>query len=136
VLAAYLVLPPRQTADIAVPVGDATPEQVVTAYLAALDAHDCDTAQTLAPEDGEATRGWCRDLAGLSEVEVGDHRRERPRWSGRSRDEQVAHVPVSFFADWRRFSDRSMEESVVTWGYRLVRGSDDDPWRIVDQGMG
>lgn len=45
-------------------------------------------------------------------------------------------MPVSFFADWRHFSDGSMEESIVTWGYRLARGSDDDPWRIVDQGMG
>ena len=34
--AAYFLLPPQQMGDVAVPPRDATPEQVVTAYLALL----------------------------------------------------------------------------------------------------
>ena len=34
---AYFLLPPLQTAYVAVPPSDATPERVITAYLDALD---------------------------------------------------------------------------------------------------
>lgn len=59
--AAFPLLPPRQTGDVAIPAPDATPEQVVTQYLAALNAHDCDTAACRCPRRRQPVRGraWC-----------------------------------------------------------------------------
>ena len=80
---AYLLLPPRQTSDVARPALDATPEQVVTAYLDALDAHDCDTAEAMMTESAEdSATSWCKDVASLTDVVVGDHFAERPRGLG------------------------------------------------------
>jgi hypothetical protein len=46
-------------------------------------------------------------------------------------------VTVQFDLDWRWLrSDGSMPEGRTTWGYLLVRDSDDAPWRIFDQGAG
>ena len=94
--AVFLMLPPRQTSEVAVPAPGATPEEVVTAYLGALTAHDCDTAEaltTLGAKDNAVS--WCKDVASLSAVHVRPHSDERPKWSGRSPTEQVSNVPVS-----------------------------------------
>ena len=136
--AAYLLLPPRQTGDVAAPPRDATPEQVVTAYLDALNAHDCDTAAALmiASAEGSA-RLWCEDVASLKDVDVRDHFMELPEYSGHSAPDEVANVPVNFDLTWRPFhNDGSMDEGATTWGYLLVRDSPDAPWRIFDQGVG
>ena len=136
--AVFLMLPPRQTSEVAVPAPGATPEEVVTAYLRALTAHDCDTAEaltTLGEKDNAVS--WCKDVASLSAVHVRPHSDERPKWSGRSPTEQVSNVPVTFVLDWRRFhDDGSMDEGATTWGYLLVRDSTGSPWRIFDQGVG
>lgn len=135
---AYLLLPPRQTSDVARPALDATPEQVVTAYLDALDAHDCDTAEAMMTESAEdSATSWCKDVASLTDVVVGAHFAERPRDSGHSAPEEVANVPVDFNLRWRPFhNDGSMNEGATTWGYLLVRDSPASPWRIFDQGTG
>jgi hypothetical protein len=137
--AAYLLLPPRQTGDVAVPPRDANPEQVVTAYLDALNAHDCDTAAALTtadPEDSSA-KLWCEDVASLKNVDIQDHFSEQPNLSGHSAPEEVANVPVTFDLNWRLFhNDGSMDEGATSWGYLLVRDSADSPWRIFDQGVG
>ena len=135
---AYLLLPPRQTSDVAVPAPDATPEQVVTAYLKALNAHDCDTAEAVMTEGAkDSAKSWCEDVASLTGVGVRDHFTERPKDSGHSAPEEVANVPVAFTLNWRPFhNDGSMDEGATTWGYLLVRDSADSPWRIFDQGTG
>lgn len=135
---AYLLLPPRQTGDVAVPAPGATPEQVVRAYLDALNAHDCDTAEALTTEDAKDTaESWCENVASLSGVDVRDHVKERPKDTGRSSPEEVADVPVTFHLKWRPFrNDGSMHQGATTWGYLLVHDSADSPWRIFDQGTG
>lgn len=137
-LAAYALVPPRQTAEVAVPADGATPEQVVTAYLDAAAAHDCGTAVALSEVDfEERARDWCRDLASLTDVSVSPARPEKPAWSGRADDEQVVGVSVQFTVDRRPFrGDVSVEDGPAPWGYLLVRGSDDEPWRIFNQGLG
>ena len=137
-VATYLLLAPRQSGDIAVPANDATPEQVVTAYLDALNAHDCDTAEAVTTDDAtDSAESWCRKVTSLTNVDVRDHLTERPEFSGRSAPDEVATVPVTFDLDWRIFhGDVSMPEGPTTWGYRLVRDSPDSPWRIFDQGNG
>ena len=136
--AAYVLLPPRQTGDVAAPPGDATPEQVVTAYLEALNAHDCDTAAALMIAGAESSAWlWCEDVASLKDVEVRDHVMELPEDSGHSAPDEVANVPVNFDLDWRPFhNDGSMDEGATGWGYLLVRNSADTPWRIFAQGVG
>ncbi|QGA08951.1 DUF4829 domain-containing protein [Nocardioides sp. dk884] len=137
-VATYLLLAPRQSGDVAVPANDATPEQVVTAYLDALNAHDCDTAEAVMTSDAkDSATSWCRQVASLTDVDVRDHFTERPEFSGRSAPEEVVNVPVTFDLDWRLFhGDVSMPGGTTTWGYRLVRDSSDTPWRIFDQGNG
>lgn len=133
---AYLLLPPRQTGDVAVPAPHATPEQVVTAYLDALKAHDCDTAEAVMAE-GAKDKSWCEKVATLTGVDVKHHVMEPPEYSGRTAPEEVANVPVAFNVNWRPLrNDNSMDEGPTTWGYLLVRDSASSPWRIVDQGTG
>ena len=134
----YLLLLPRQTGDVAVPPPDATPEQVVTAYIDALSAHDCETAESLMVERAKDTvTPWCKDVASLTNVEIHDHFTEPPKASGHSAPDEVANVPVTFDLNWRPFhNDGSMEGGATMWGYLLVRGSSGSPWRIFDQGTG
>jgi hypothetical protein len=135
---AYWLVPPRQTSDVAVPVPNAKPEQVVKAYLDALNAHDCATAMAVMTEGAkDSAKSWCEDIASLTDIDVRDHFIERPKGSGHSAPDEVANVPVSFNLDWRRFhNDGSMDEGATTWGYLLVRDSTDLRWRIFDQGVG
>lgn len=134
----HLVLAQRQTAKVAMPADDATPEQVVGAYLAALNAHDCATAEALTQESaqGQAER-WCEDVAGLRDISVGQPFTEKPRWSGHPATWEIESVPVRFDLDWRFLhSDPSMPEGPTGWSYLVGRASPSDPWRIFDQGDG
>lgn len=128
---AWTLLPPRQQADVPMPADDAAPEQVVAAYLQALDAHDCDTARALTTDRlRSSASSWCEDLAGLSEVDV--------RASAPVRADALgAGVDVTFDLDWRLFhDDGSMPEGPTTWGYGLVRADADAPWRLDVEGTG
>lgn len=133
---AYLLLPPRQTAHIARPALNATPEQVVTAYLEALNTHDCRASEALMTEGSEDTAAaWCHDVASLSNLKVMSHIREQPEQTGHSAPDEVANVPVTFSLDWRPLQgDGSMNEGDTTWAYFLVRTAPEKPWRIFDQG--
>ncbi|GMA35541.1 hypothetical protein GCM10025876_17450 [Demequina litorisediminis] len=137
VAAAALTYPWGST-DVPLPEATAEPVEVVASYVAALDAHDCDTAVALAaPSFAETARDWCRKVAGLGNLEIGVSLDEDPAWSGLSADTEVVSVTVDFDLDWRLFrSDVSMPEGATTWGYRLARASVDEPWRIVDNGVG
>jgi hypothetical protein len=136
--AAYLLLPPLQTSDVAVPPRNAPPEKVVMVYIDALNAHDCETAQALMIEAAkDSAAQWCKDVASLTSVDVHDHFMEPPQASGHSARDEVANVPVTFNLSWRPFhDDGSMDEGATTWGYLLMRGSSGSAWRIFDQGTG
>ncbi len=136
--ATYLLLPPRQTGDVAVPPRDASPEQVVSAYLDALNGHDCDTAEALMTTTAaDHARSWCHDVASLEGVDVQGHVTERPEWSGHVAPDEVVRVAVTFDLSWRLLrNDGSMNEGPTTWGYLLARDSASSPWRIFDQGVG
>ena len=136
--AARVVLPPVQTRHVALPAADAGPREVVRTYLAAIDAHDCATAESLAePGLVDDARTWCEDAAGLDELQVGAGHRERPQWSGHAGTDQVADVGVAFGLRWRAFhGDASMPSGRTVWGYQLVRHAPGAPWRISDQGVG
>lgn len=130
-LVLHTFLPPRQRADVRVPGSDASPQRVVEAYLRALDAHDCATAEALSASGFEPeAKGWCEDVSNLSNIEV-----DAPAPGG---DDIETDVPVSFDLDWRPFhDDGSMPRHVRTWDFWMTRV--DGPgraWRIFDQGTG
>jgi hypothetical protein len=134
----YLLKPPPQTDDVPVPRADASPEDVVRAYLDALNAHDCATAEAVMTSGDESIAyAWCRDVAHLKQVGVGRHSTENPRWLGLPRGAQgeFVSVPTSFDLDWRLFhGDMTMDQGATSWGYVLVRSAPDQPWLIFDQG--
>lgn len=120
---AYRYVTVQQTGDVAVPPTDASPEDVVRAYVEALDVHDCDTARELNPD-----QSWCEDVESMELVEI------RPIHSVRARH---VELPVKLEFEWRPFYfDVSMTDGRISWGFILDRDSRGEPWRIVDQGVG
>lgn len=134
--AAWALAPARQTADIAMPADDASPEQVVTTYLEALAAHDCETAERLhlhGPTD-------CEALTSLRIRSVRLVLMEPPTASRRYADREAALVRTRVDQTWRAFEWDAPPrvDGVEDLGYYLVRvGPDaDGPWRIFDAGNG
>jgi len=108
--------------DVPIPPASATPQQVVQAYVDALDAHDCATAEALAP--GEGGR-WCHATRSGRVTDL-----SAPFKDGRRID-----IGVTLSVSWRLFhNDHSIYGSTFAWGYILSRTT--AGWRIVDQGTG
>ncbi|GAB3862336.1 hypothetical protein GCM10028801_27710 [Nocardioides maradonensis] len=126
------------TGQVAMPPDAATPQAVVKAYLAAMNAHDCNTAEALSTGNGvQETHLWCDDVGSLGNISVRSALREKPGWSGQPASAEVMNVPTEFDLDWRAFhDDGSLPEGRTPWSYLLVRRSPDQPWRIFDQGQG
>lgn len=120
------------------PADDASPEQVTGAFIDALNAHDCDTAQSLStPSESADAQRWCERVGSMGSVNLGIPSEEDPSWSGHDMSVEVVYVPVSFDLDWRPFrGDGSMPEGATDWGYQLARETPTSPWRIFGQGIG
>ncbi len=147
VVVAIYLMATMESKDVDMPAADATPEQVVAAYVEALDSHDCGTAEKLAATSkSTSTAQWCRNVSRMADVRVSDAISEASEYSDpaglRSSTNQMAsrevmYVPVTFDLQWRIFQlDSSMSEGPTSWGYLLERGSPSDPWRIFDEGIG
>jgi hypothetical protein len=111
-----------RTADVAVPHADATAEEVVRAYLKAIDVHDCDTAQDLtAPSFAAVTESMCHDAASLTTTGL--------------ETVGTGAVHASFDLDRRMLAqDVTIPEDGWGWTYSLTRGP--EGWRISDAGNG
>jgi hypothetical protein len=135
-VAAWTILPPRQTDDVAVPPANASAEDVALAYMAALDGHDCTTARELWVEDtDDGADLWCKDVASLGNPRVTSVRPDRGE--GDRASQEVVNMGVSFVLDWRWLhNDGSFPEGKATWGYLMVRDNPAAPWRIFDEGDG
>lgn len=133
---AYVLLAHHQDRDVPVPPDSSDPAEVAGSFVEALDAGDCETASAVStPSFQQRAEDWCRSVASLERIEVGEPRDEDPQHSGHAAGTQVVHVPVSFDLDWRLGrSDGSLPEGRTPWGYRLVRADDAAPWRIDDNG--
>ncbi|MFE5338064.1 hypothetical protein ACFQ8E_19295 [Isoptericola sp. NPDC056573] len=116
------ILPLPRTAEVAAPPADATAEDVVRAYLDAIDAHDCGTAQDLtAPSFATTTESMCHDAASLTVTGL--------------ETVGTGQVNAGFDVDWRLFAeDGSIPEGGFGWTYYLTQG--DDGWLIEDAGNG
>lgn len=131
--------------DVDLPAKDATPEQVASAYMRALDSHDCNTAEALAtPSQRVRTQTWCRKVGHIADQHTSGHIVEPSQLheanSLSSTGEptaapEVVRVPVTFELTWRVLrSDVSMPEGPTDWAYFLTRESPTEPWRVFDEG--
>lgn len=118
------------------PADDTSPEQVVTTYLKALAAHDCQTAERLhlrGPTD-------CEALTSLRIRSVRLALMEPPATTRPYADREAALVRTQVDQTWRAFEWDAPPrvDGVEDMGYYLVRvGPDaDGPWRIFDPGNG
>jgi hypothetical protein len=116
VVGAFVWSAPRQ--DVAVPGSEATPEQVVRAYIDAVNARDFDAANAIDARPGEDLGRFSRPTQ-THEVEMGKTVTEGTK----------AHV--LFTADFDG-GDGTVEDGL--WGYYLERGND-KLWRITDAGV-
>jgi hypothetical protein len=107
---------PRE--DVAAPGPDATPEQVVRAYLHAVNARDFETANAIDARSDGALGRFSRPVR-AHDVEMGETVTEG----------DDAHV--LFKADFRG-GDGTVQDG--WWGYYLERGSD-GLWHITDAGV-
>lgn len=118
---------PFKRRDVAMPSLSASPQEVVTAYVEALDAHDCDTAEELWLSDKDTPQMWC---SGVSRAQiVGDT--DAFHESARRID-----VPLKLNVRWRPFKDDgTIEGDPFPWSYILTQDAR-GAWRIVDNGQG
>jgi hypothetical protein len=113
---AYIWAGPRS--QVRVPGPDATPVEVVSAYIAALDQRDFDTANAIDNRDEDLGRFSSRaNFSDVTEMSA-------------TREGGVVHV--TFLADID--GDASIAGDDDWWGYYLKRGRD-DRWHIVDAGV-
>lgn len=119
------------TAHVTMPPEDAAPGVVVRAYLDALEVEDCATARALYRPGRDPLAPWC------GEVEVRDSTVDEVQDDGccglGEQYAQSVYVPVDLVT---RGGDVSLPDGEHPWGYVLVRDADDQPWRIVDEGLG
>jgi len=122
----------RKLRDVPVPAATASPSEVVSTYLRALNAHDCATAEALATgEFRKSARSWCRQVGSLKHVTV-----EPYQVDNQGTPDLQAYISVTFDLHWRPFhSDGSMENGSTIWGYDLVRASPRERWAIASEGV-
>ncbi|MEY2469107.1 MAG: hypothetical protein QOF21_1805 [Actinomycetota bacterium] len=113
---------------------DASPHEVVAAWITALNDHDTAAARKLLSAD-EARNvesqvdSWLRNVKRIDNVKfVGDREPSNPTY------ESFVEVSVTF--DLEQIKESSMMNGDTVWGYQLGRHSPDEPWLIVGQGAG
>jgi hypothetical protein len=116
VVGAFVWSAPRD--DVPVPGPDATPEQVVRAYIDAVNARDFDTANSIDATPGDDLGRFSRPMQS-HDVKMGKTVTEGA----------LAHV--LFTADFGG-GDGTVEDGL--WGYYLERGPD-RLWHIIDAGV-
>jgi hypothetical protein len=114
---------------VEVPPADARPEQVVEAYLEAIQVGNCTVLSKLATRN-QAERAWCGKGITISHVTIGDPVPD-PGSIASEEFEQAVYVPVRL--DVQGGVD-SVESGMRNWGYVLVRDAAVQEWRIADEG--
>jgi hypothetical protein len=115
----------------------ATPEEVVLAYLDALDQKDVDTAQHMLTARRACvlagdSDSWFTNVKSITDVHVGTPRPEPLQGSAAQGYCHAVFVPVDFTLQQKH--EDSMPNGPTVWGYVLVRNSDKERWLIVDEG--
>ena len=117
------------TTSVPVPPSDATPEQVVQAYIDAVHAGDCETAAVLV---GDRRQSWCGRLD-VTSFKVTKRTQERKETASGEDGPMIQRVWVELVSEG---GDESFPDSKHDWSYLLDRTGPKGAWRIYDQGMG
>ncbi|WP_066074244.1 hypothetical protein [Frankia sp. EI5c] len=134
-------LPPAHSAPtqpVSLPAAAASPAEVVSAYVRALNQHDIDTARQFHSAQHAATVGaeldsWFRNVISITDLNIGQSiTRNGDQGSLAAGYRQVVHVPVNFTL--LQEVPESLPNGHVIWGYLLARDSGDQPWLIIDEG--
>lgn len=115
----------RPSDQVSLPGPEATPAQVVEAYIAALNARDFDTSNALV--DGGGLPTYSR----LDRAPTYDDLRIVEVVGGEGREE--AYVRVTFVYDGN--GDFSLADGPTDWGYVVRRATPYEAWRVVDAGV-
>jgi hypothetical protein len=114
-------------------------QQVVSAYIDALNTHDIAKAKTyLTPAHAAEVAGevdsWFINVRSITDVVVGSAA-PRDAFGGPATGySEIVQVGVRFTLE--QYHAESMSNGVNDWSYILVRNSDRDSWLIADEGMG
>jgi hypothetical protein len=114
---------------VEVPPAEASPTQIVRAYLDAIQAGNCTVLSQLATRN-QAERAWCGRGLTVSQITIGDPQPDPGSIASRE-FEQAVYVPVRL--DVQGGAD-SVEPGLRDWGYVLVRDAPVQRWRIADEG--
>ena len=120
---------------VPVPADDATPQQVVTAYLEASSAHDVATMNALSAGDRFLRASRFEPTWMVSRVKTYAPSPDGGPGTAWTNWRQVVKVDVDMLI--LKGHDINFPDNTDTyWGYALGRQRDRDPWRIIDQGVG
>jgi hypothetical protein len=114
-------------------------QQVVSAYIDALNSHDIARAKTYltaqhAAEVAAEVDSWFFNVRSITNVVVGSDA-PRDAFGGPATGySEIVQVGVQFTLE--QYHAESMSNGLNDWSYILVRNSDHDPWLIADEGMG
>ncbi|MGW6376139.1 hypothetical protein ACWFRB_08760 [Rhodococcus sp. NPDC055112] len=120
------------------PAVTATPEEVVRSFIQAINAGDADAGQHLVADDRwSRLQPWFRtSLTGrhphIDDLTIRNVSAITTAGTAAEGYQQGMSVPVTFTLS---NADESMHDGRTTWGYVLGRNSDDDSWRILDNGV-
>lgn len=119
--------------------GQPSPQQVVSAYIAALNAHDVARAKTYltsqhAAEVAGEVDSWFSNVRSITDVVVGPDSPRDAAGGPEAGYTQIVQVGVRFTLE--QYHAESMQNGPNDWSYILVRSSDQYPWLIADEGMG
>ena len=131
-------LAPVPTLGDSQPASPPSAQQVVSAYLDALNAHDIARAKTYltaqhAAEVAGEVDSFFVNVRSITNVVVGSYARRAAFGGPATGYSQIVQVGVRFTL--AQYHAESMPNGVNDWSCILVRNSDHDPWLIADEGM-
>ena len=107
---------------------DAPPEQVVRAYVDAVHAKDCETADALVAEPSQS---WCGDVDITALTVTGTTREAKASEAGDGPTIERVWVDLTI-----RGGDETVPDGDLAWSYLLDRSGPGGAWRIYAQGLG
>jgi hypothetical protein len=115
---------------VSLPSADASPHEVVKAYVRAINADDCASMRALS-DPVNTVGAWCGGIT-VSDLVIHDPVEDTCCGPGQDHS-HVVKVPVDFRL---RGADSSMPDGEHAWGYILVRDNDAQRWRVASEGAG
>lgn len=108
-----------------------SPEDVVRSYLGALQDDDESAAVALTTALYSERDSWAGAPPTIEDVEVSEAMSD-PSGQAATGFAQSVYVPVKFTLHG---AGETMPDGPTTWGYRVVRDTDSEAWKIADAGM-